>query len=145
MLLTGRSRLIILGFDVGSHKIGVAVGQTLTKSAKPLQRIAAKNGLPEVTELKKLLANWHPDAIVVGIPLYKDNTQFTTGLVKKFVNFLKKITPLPIHIMDEKLTTKSARSDLFEQGGFKHLEKSDVDSYAAKLIIESWMNEVNID
>ncbi|MCD6046986.1 MAG: yqgF [Gammaproteobacteria bacterium] len=132
---------VILGFDVGSHKIGVAVGQTLTQQAKPLPRIIAQKGLPTTTEIKKLLNEWRPDVIVVGLPTMMDGKkQFTTDLALAFIEFLKTLTDLPVFSVDERLTTKAARSDLFEQGGYRHLQKADVDSYAAKLIVESWMH-----
>jgi putative Holliday junction resolvase len=131
---------VILGFDVGSHKIGVAVGQTLTQQAKPLPRIMAQKGLPRADEIKKLINEWRPDIIVVGLPTMMDGKkQFTTDLALAFMGFLKTLTNLPIFSVDERLTTKAARSDLFEQGGYRHLQKADVDSYAAKLIVESWM------
>jgi putative Holliday junction resolvase len=67
--------------------------------------------------------------------------QFTTTIAVDFITFLKTLTDLPIHAIDERLTTKSARSELFEQGGFKKLTKANVDSYAAKIIVESWMRD----
>jgi putative holliday junction resolvase len=132
----------LLAFDVGSHKIGVAVGQTLIGSATPLARLPAKNGLPEKQAIKQLLSAWRPQAIIVGIPTKMDGSkQFTTALAYAFVAFLKSQTDVPIHLVDERLTTKSARSELFAQGGFKKLKNADVDGYAAKILIESWINE----
>lgn len=132
----------ILGFDVGMQKIGVAVGQTLTKQAKPLQRLAAQKGLPNTNELKKLLAQWRPNFLIVGLPTKMDgSSQFTTNLALTFVEFLKTQTNLPVYTIDERLTTKAARSEIYSEGGFKKLQKADVDSYAAKLMIESWMTE----
>ena len=134
---------IVLGFDVGSHKIGTAIGQSLTQQAKPLARLrVVKNGLPAATEITQLIREWKPTCIAVGMPLKMDGTeQFTTQLAKNFIVFLKTLTSLPIHEVDERLTTKTARSELFEQGGYKQLKKADVDGYAAKLIVESWLKE----
>lgn len=135
---------VVLGFDVGSHKIGVAVGQMLTKQAKPLARLTAKQGLPVATDIKKLLAEWRPNVIVVGLPLMMDGKkQFTTQLALDFIAFLKSLTNIPIFSVDERLTTKAARSEIFEHGGYKNLQKADVDGYAAKLIVESWIFENN--
>jgi putative Holliday junction resolvase len=132
----------ILGFDVGSHKIGVAVGHTLLRQAKPLQRLRVHQGLPNLSEIKKLLQQWRPDVLIVGMPTHMDGRkQFTTDLALAFIDFLKAHSDLPIYAVDERLTTKIARSELFEQGGFKKLQKADIDGYAAKLIVESWMNE----
>ena len=132
----------LLAFDVGSHKIGVAVGQTLLGSATPLARLPAKGGLPDKRAIEKLIMSWRPHAIIVGLPTKMDGSkQFTTELALAFVRFLGEQTDVPIHTIDERLTTKTARSELFAQGGFKKLKKADVDGYAAKILIESWMNE----
>ncbi len=133
---------IILGFDVGSHKIGVAVGQTMLQQAQPLKRLLVHQGLPNATEIKKLILEWTPNILVVGVPLKMDGApQFTTVLAENFIAFLKTVTSQPIYEVDERLTTKIARSELYDQGGFKKLKNADIDSYAAKLIIESWMIE----
>lgn len=133
---------VILGFDVGSHKIGVAVGHSLTMQAKPLTRLIARKGLPTSGDIQKLITEWRPSMIVVGMPTMMDGKkQFTTQLALDFIAFLKSLTPTPIFSIDERLTTKAARSELFEQGGYKNLQKMDIDSYAAKLIVESWMVE----
>lgn len=133
---------IVLGFDVGTHKIGVAVGQTLTHQAKPLARLVAHKGLPRSADIQKLLTEWRPDILVVGLPtMMSGQKQFTTELALNFMAFLKALTPLPVHPVDERLTTKMARSEIFEQGGYKKLKNADVDGYAAKLIVESWFGE----
>jgi putative Holliday junction resolvase len=132
----------ILGFDVGSHKIGVAVGESLLGRATPLKRLIVQRGLLPLDEIKKLIQQWRPDVLVVGMPTHMDGRrQFTTDLAVAFIDCLKQHTKIPICPIDERLTTKAARSELFEQGGFKKLNSADIDSYAAKLIIESWMNE----
>lgn len=136
------SNQTLLAFDVGSHKIGVAVGQTLLKTATPLQKLPATKGLPNIVAVQTLLQQWRPHALIVGIPTKMDGSkQFTTALAHALVRFLKQHTDLPIYTIDERLTTKAARSELFAQGGFKKLKNADVDSYAAKILIESWMNE----
>ena len=102
----------------------------------------AKKGLPDAAEIHKLIAQWRPQILVVGLPLMMDGKkQFTTQLAFRFIDFLKSLTDIPVFSIDERLTTKIARSELFEQGGFKKLQKADVDSYAAKLIVESWLQE----
>lgn len=135
--------MVVLGFDVGSKKTGVAVGQTFTHSARALQQLACHNGIPlDMGQIKALVATWRPHALIVGIPKKPDGTeQFATQCAYAFIAMLRDHVDLPIHQIDELLTTKSARSDLFERGGYRQLQKSDIDSYAAKLIVESWLNE----
>lgn len=65
---------ILIGFDFGMKRIGVAVGQTVTKTARPLDTIQAKEGVPNWHALSKLIKKWLPDALVVGIPLNMDGT-----------------------------------------------------------------------
>lgn len=65
---------ILLGFDFGMKRIGVAVGQTVTKTARPLTVIQAAQGIPQWDALSKLIKTWQPDALVVGIPLNMDGT-----------------------------------------------------------------------
>ena len=105
-----------------------------------LKRLARVEG--QIRGIQKLIQQWRPHALIVGLPTKMDGSkQFTTDLAHAFVRFLSAQTDLPIHVVDERLTTKAARSELFEQGGFKKLKNADVDSYAAKIIVESWMNE----
>jgi putative Holliday junction resolvase len=135
--------LIVLGFDVGAKKTGVAIGQTLTQSARALHKITCHEGIPiDITQITDLITLWRPQAIVVGIPHRPDGKmQRATRHAFAFIEALKQQCNLPIYEIDEQLTTKSARSAIYEDGGYRHLQKSDVDSYAAKLIVESWLNE----
>ena len=66
---------ILLGFDFGMKRIGVAVGQTVTQSARPLKTIKAKEGVPDWDEIEQLIKIWQPDAFIVGIPLNMDGTE----------------------------------------------------------------------
>ena len=65
----------LLGFDFGMKRIGVAVGQTVTQTARPLTTLKAVNGTPDWRAVEKLIGIWQPDAIVVGIPLNMDGTE----------------------------------------------------------------------
>ena len=134
---------IALGFDVGAKKTGVAIGQSLTNSAKALHKIACHQGLPsDLNILTDLITTWRPHIIIVGMPHRPDGkAQRATMHALAFIDFLKQHFNLPVYQIDEQLTTKSARTDIFEAGGYRHLQKSDVDSYAAKLMIESWFTE----
>lgn len=133
---------LILGFDFGMKRIGVAVGQTVTKTARPLAVIAAKKGAPRWEDIDKLIQQWKPDALVVGIPLNMDGTnQFITHAAREFAESLKTRYQLTVYGMDERLTTKEARGQLFERGGYKALQDGQVDQVAAKLILETWFTQ----
>lgn len=130
----------LLGFDFGLKHIGIAVGQTLTHTAQPLTSLKAEKGIPNWDEIKTLIANWRPQALVVGIPLNMDGTeQPLTHAAERFAEALEKNFALPVHRVDERLSSVEARAHLFEHGGYKALQKKAIDSMAAKLILETWL------
>ena len=131
-----------LGFDFGLRKIGVAVGQFITLTATPLDFIIAKQGMPDWGHFKKLFDEWRPNCVVVGLPLAINGGPLSvTPFVESFAQSLKRFD-LPVYFADERMTTKEARQDLFERGGYKALTYGKVDSIAAAIILEHWMSEV---
>jgi len=133
---------VVLAFDFGMKRIGVAVGQTVTNSARPLVTIPAKEGIPELKALTKIIQQWKPDALVIGIPLNMDGTiQPITQHAKNFGIFLKQQFDLPVFEMDERLTTKAARERIFKEGGYKALQNGQVDQVAAQLILQNWLDQ----
>ena len=135
--------LTLLGFDFGTKSIGVAVGQTVTKSAKPLTVIKVKDDNLDWSKFAQLIGEWKPDVLIVGLPLNMDGSeQAITQVVKQFANDLQQKFNLPVHLVDERLTTVEARAKLFEeQGGYRALQKPAIDAMAAQLILESWMQQ----
>jgi putative Holliday junction resolvase len=133
---------ILLGFDFGMKRIGVAVGQTVTQTARPLDTIKANQGEPNWDALDKLIKTWQPDALIIGIPLNMDGTeQSITLAARKFADLIGARFQLPVYGVDERLTTKAAREYLFNEGGYKALQNGQVDSVAAQLILQSWLNQ----
>jgi putative holliday junction resolvase len=131
-----------IGFDFGTKKIGIAVGQAITKTATPLARILNNEAVWD--NIAELLNTWRPAALIVGIPKINDDSQRKyniTGTVKVFINGLQKRFNLPVYTVDESLTTKTARAEVYAAKGYKALIKEPVDSIAAKVILESWMYE----
>lgn len=130
-----------LGFDFGTKRIGVAVGQSLTRTASPLKNLSARDGIPDWQLIERLIQQWRPHALIVGIPLNMDGSeQAITHRARRFANRLRQRSKLPVYGIDERLTTVSARSEIFDRGGYKALQKQEIDSFAAKLILESWLN-----
>jgi len=129
----------ILAFDFGMKRIGVAVGQLVTQTATPLVILKAVDGVPNWKEIEKLRNDWQADAFVVGIPYNMDGTeQQVTYAARRFAHKLRDKFKLPIHFIDERLTTKAANWALRADGSTpKKGEK--VDNYAAKLILETWL------
>lgn len=132
---------LYIGFDFGYKRIGVAVGQRLTCSASPLATLDAKQGVPNWSAIQKVLTVWNPEALIVGIPTCIDGSElYTTAAARRFAKQLKKNFTLPVHLVDERLSTVEARGQLFEQGGYRKIKQTEVDSIAACVILEQWLN-----
>ncbi|MEY8710069.1 Holliday junction DNA helicase RuvA [Mangrovibacter phragmitis] len=132
----------ILAFDFGTRSIGVAIGQKITGTARPLSALKAKDGIPDWEQIDRILKEWQPDFLVVGLPLNMDGTeQPLTARAKKFANRLHGRFGITVELHDERLSTVEARAGLFAQGGFKALDKGSVDSASAVVILESWFEQ----
>lgn len=131
-----------LAFDFGTKSIGCAVGQSITGTAQALPAFKAQDGIPNWDAIEKCLKEWKPDIVVVGLPLNMDGTeQDLTLRAKKFANRLAGRFGIKVVLQDERLTTATARSEIFDRGGFRALKKSKVDGISACLILESWFEE----
>lgn len=141
----GRTRLMsgtLLAFDFGTKSIGVAVGQRITGTARPLPAIKAQDGTPDWNIIERLLKEWQPDEIIVGLPLNMDGTeQPLTARARKFANRIHGRFGVEVKLHDERLSTVEARSGLFEQGGYRALNKGKVDSASAVIILESYFEQ----
>lgn len=135
--------LTVLGFDFGLKYIGVAVGQSVTGTANPLLTVAADHGKPRWDKISEVIKYWRPDALIVGMPLASDGSeQKITTAARHFAEQLKQRYALPVHLIDERYTTREAKSDLFAIGGFRALEKSRIDGWSAKIITENGLNQM---
>ena len=131
---------IYLGFDFGMKRIGVAVGQRLTGSASPVTTLQAKQGVPRWETIQLLIDQWRPESLIVGLPTrIDDGEQYTTSAARGFARQLRKRFALVVHLVDERLSTVEARAHLFDNGGYRNLKTSEVDSIAACIILEQWL------
>lgn len=130
----------VLAFDYGTKSIGVAIGQELTGTASPLAALKAKDGIPSWEAIEKLLKEWQPDLVVVGLPLdlRGGELETITPRAKKFANRLHGRFGCVVELHDERLSTVEAKSDLFDRGGYRSLSKGNIDSQSAVVILESW-------
>lgn len=132
---------VYFGFDFGLKRIGLAVGQKLTGSASPLTTLDAKQGVPDWNILENLVKKWNPKAFVVGLPTRLNGEDlYITSLTKGFAKKLEAKFSLPVFMEDERLSTIEARSEMFAQGGYQKLERTNLDSIAACIILEQWLN-----
>jgi putative holliday junction resolvase len=128
---------VLLGFDFGSKRIGVAVGQELTRTATALETLNSRDGGPDWDGISRLINEWQPDALVVGLPFNLDGSEHeTTRLARRFGNRLTGRYNLPVFTIDERLSSVEAERILEEQGRF---DKEEVDKLAAQIILESWL------
>jgi putative Holliday junction resolvase len=130
-----------LGFDFGLKKIGYAIGQFITCTAQPMGFILAKDGIPNWQEIAHLIKEWQPKCLIVGLPTAVDGKNLSvTPKVLVFAKSLEQYQ-LPVYFTDERMTSKEARSHLFEQGGYRALSYGKIDSIAAALLLEQWMHQ----
>lgn len=133
--------MTIIGFDFGTWSIGAAIGQDITKTAHPLCSFKARDGIPNWQEIKKVLDEWKPDYIIVGLPLNMDGSeQPLTVRARKFANRIHGMFGYQVHLHDERLSTVEAKSHIFSSNGYKALEKGRVDATSAAVILESWFD-----
>ncbi len=126
----------LICFDYGEKRIGIAVGQTLTATATPVDTILVKQGKPEWQKISKLIEHWQPEALIVGQPLHLDGArQWITDLAEKFGRQLQGRYHLPVHYADERLSSFEARRRL--------KQVTDLDPVAAQVILETWIAEHN--
>ncbi|WP_320167228.1 Holliday junction resolvase RuvX [Methylophaga sp.] len=132
----------LLGFDFGMKNIGIAVGQELTATANPLTAIKARDGIPDWSHIEKLLKEWQPDLLIVGLPLNMDGTeQEMTAAAKRFGNRLNGRFNIPVEWQDERLTTYEALDQMGIRSKMDSRQRSDVDQLSAQLILQSWLNQ----
>lgn len=141
-LLANRTRDTYLGFDFGHKKIGVAVGQTSTKTASPLTTLRAVKQQPDWQGIQKLITEWQPVGLVVGISRQQDGTDNpVTPQMLKFCRQLQGRFNLPVYQQDETLSTFEAKQLLFDEVNVNATKLWQVqDQLAAQLILQTWLN-----
>ena len=128
----------LLGFDFGLQRIGVATGQVITGTATALDTIRARNGQPDWEIISGLMQTWQPDALVVGLPRHDDGSDAEiTGAVRRFIRQLEGRYHLPVHTIDERLSSRAAREQL-ELGDEQDTAKG-LDAVAARIILQDWL------
>lgn len=131
----------VLGFDFGMKSIGVAVGQELTGTASTLTALKARDGIPDWDTIGRLLAEWRPDVLIVGLPLNMDGSeQEMTAAARRFGNRLHGRFNIPVEWQDERLSTFEALDQMGIHSKMDSRRRGDVDQLSAQLILQSWLN-----
>jgi putative Holliday junction resolvase len=139
-----KTQRTLLGFDFGTKRIGIAIAQEVTGTANPLTTVNAVKHKPDWESISKIIAEWQPDLLVVGLPLHMDGTeQAMTQAAKRFSNQLNGRYQIPVALMDERLSSNEAESILNERSGSGLLfqDKAQIDMISAQLILQSWMSQ----
>ncbi len=128
----------IMGFDYGTKRIGVAIGQTLTRTARPLTIITIHPPAFPWDKIDALLAEWRPSVLVVGLPPSSGGLYNITQAARTFSDQLQARAQLPVHLIDETLSSIEA-TERMQPAGRK--QKLRVDAVAAQVILETWLVE----
>ena len=142
-------------FDHGGRRIGVAVANLSPRLASPLLTLAARDGVPDWLELDKLVKEWRPGQLVVGVPYNDASARISSGgssessdsesAAERFATELETRYQLPVVRIDERLTSVEAESRLREQrrsgARTKKVRTGDVDALAACVIAEMWLDQ----
>lgn len=131
-----------LAFDFGIKRIGIALGNTLTASARPLSTISDEKNDVRFAAIAALVKEWQPAALVVGLPCNDDGTPHElTALCRRFTNRLKGRFNLPVILVDERYTSLAAAERLNEAGVHGRKQKALLDQYAAQQILQAYFDE----
>jgi putative Holliday junction resolvase len=134
---------VVMAFDYGARRIGVAVGQTTTGSASPAGVVAVR-GAPDWTALERWVREWSPSRLLVGLPYNMDGTDTVlTATCRNFAADLAHRFGLQVELVDERLTSAAATADLRDArrsgARSRRVRREDIDAHAARLILETWL------
>lgn len=132
----------VIGFDFGEKRIGVAVGELETRLANPLTTISEEATDRRFAAIEKLLTEWKPVLLVVGLPVSMDGTEHKlTLLARKFANRLNGRFALPVKFCDERLSSAVADDMLRDLGLKARARKTPLDAVAAQQILQAWLDQ----
>lgn len=137
--MSASGQRLILAFDFGTRRIGVAVGNELLASARQLEPLSARDGIPDWAVVTRLVEEWRPDLFVVGLPLTRDGEEQEMSVrARKFGKRLSGRYGIPCEMVDERGSTHEAKAIAREAGHRGNYRDDGVDGIAAVLILESW-------
>lgn len=135
----------LLAFDFGTKRIGVAIGDTLLARARPLTTIAAENNAARFSAIGKLIGEWQPVQLVVGLPCALDGSEHDmTARCRRFAHQLEGRFHLPVALVDERLSSNEAESRLGEAGLNWRARKHQLDAVAAQIILQDYVQSAHI-
>jgi putative Holliday junction resolvase len=137
---------VVLAFDFGSRRIGAACGDTVSRTAAPLDAVPAGIGGPRWEVIDALLREWQPALIVVGLPYNVDGSESAmTCAAREFATEVARRHRLQVVLVDERYSSREAEARLksARESGLRRrrVAKADVDAAAACVILERWFTE----
>jgi putative holliday junction resolvase len=140
-----KTNATVLAFDFGTHRIGVAIGNTLIRFAQPLVTIAGDFDKTTLAAIAALVNEWQPQQLVVGLPLHADGTPHAmTAKARDFARELGKRFGLPVALVDERWTTEIAQERLNRERGGRE-SRAQRDEIAAQVILQAYFDEQQRD
>ena len=135
-----------IAFDFGMTKMGVAIGQNITNTASPLDPMTMKNGTPDWDLLEKLIKEYRPTKIILGKPkVINESSEALMKKIKAFKRSLERDLNQNVEWTPEHLTSKDAKEKLKvrRQEGIlsRKIMKGQIDSMAATIFLQDWMNQ----
>ena len=133
----------VLGFDFGQKRIGIAVGNNISKRARALTTIDSLSNNQKFELIQKIIEEWQPVSIVVGVPFNVDGSEHRiTNLSKKFAKQLEQKYSLPTHLIDERYTSIEASHEIKDKKIDLKKKKLLIDQIAAKIILQSYLDQI---
>jgi putative holliday junction resolvase len=131
------ARQVVLGFDFGRQRIGIAVGQQVTGTATAICTVQSRGSKPDWDRISRLINEWQPDTLVVGLPLHADGEESEISLAaRKFARQLEGRYRLPVHSMNEYLSSNAAAELSIRD---RQAAKTGLDAIAARIILQNWL------
>jgi putative Holliday junction resolvase len=126
----------LLGFDFGLQRIGIAVGQSITRTATALSTIRSRDSRPDWDTISEVIRTWQPDALVIGLPRQANGEiSDLTRRIRRFAQQLEGRYHLPVHTIDERLSSLAASALQDGEAGTKG-----TDAVAARIILQDWLD-----
>jgi putative holliday junction resolvase len=134
----------VLAFDFGEKRIGVAVGELELGLAHPLVTVSGEITKNRFDAITKLIEEWEPVRLVVGLPVHPDGTEHKpTQLSKRFARRLEGRFKIGTKLVDERYTSVTASMELREAGVKWKKQKLVIDQIAAQQILQSYFDRQN--
>lgn len=131
----------VLAFDLGLKRTGVASGELAIGIAHPLTVIQAGSTDERLTAIAKLVAEWQPALLVLGLPTHADGSEHEmTRVAKNFARKLESRFGLPVFLVDERHTSTAAEAELHERGIHGKRNRALADAVAAQLILQGFFD-----